>query len=187
MPVLGSVLPVSFVAKAEVAGWPVVRHARPPAAHDLHRPDAAEPDRRGDRSDRPARRRTATSWCSSPRGPPATATASCPSGARSSARPSAVAGRPSPRVQPVADFLHRRRTGFRSAARDRPEHRLVWRHGPRSRISSALARARRDRRGGELRRADPLRARSRTARRSPINASPPCAQACRYGATDRRH
>ena len=85
--VLGGLFqPLSFVAKAEVARWPVLGIARQAAAHDLHRPDAADAHRRRSRgggapggegrSGRPLRRRHHGQ----------TGTASSRSGARCSAR-----------------------------------------------------------------------------------------------------
>ena len=87
IPVIGSLRPLSFVAKSEVASWPVVGLAGAAAAHGLHRPRRAA--RRPPRSTRrwPTGSRAATSSCCSPKAPPATATACCRSARRSSARP----------------------------------------------------------------------------------------------------
>ena len=132
------------------------RHARQPPAHGLHRP------RRGGR--RPAsvaeeigRRvgRTARSSCSSPKARPATATASCRSGARCSARPSAAAGTTVDHRPAGGDHLCRH-PGHAGRPERPAAHRLVWRHGLR-RPFPPDHRAGRDRRGGALRRADPVR------------------------------
>ena len=156
-PTIGSVLPVSFVAKAEVAGWPVVGTLARLQRTDLHRPHPAPAGRRSGRGDRPARSTAATSWSFSPRGPPATATASCRSesallGAAASRRRRTRHHGPAGRRH-----LYPASAACRSAAADRPG--IAW-YGDMELVPhfGSLDARRRDRRGGRFRRADHLRA-----------------------------
>ncbi len=52
--VIGSLRPLSFVAKSEIASWPVIIRARGAPAHDLHRPAAPRCHRHGEHRDGPS-------------------------------------------------------------------------------------------------------------------------------------
>ena len=157
--VLGGLLkPLSFVAKLEVAGWPILG-----TLARLQRTIFIDRTRRTPHRRRRPRRSAgaspmARSSSSSPKARPATATASCPSGARCSAPPSAAAGDGGrSTVQPVAISYVRHRTASRSAASDRPV--IAW-YGDMDFVAHfrRIISRRGGRRGGALRRADPVRA-----------------------------
>ena len=51
---IGSITPIAYVSKSEIAKWPLVGTAAKIAAHGVRRPLAPPPDRRRHRRDRPA-------------------------------------------------------------------------------------------------------------------------------------
>ena len=130
--VLGSLRPLSFVAKSEIAGWPVVGDAGAAAAHGVHRPGAAQPTpptstprsaqrlaaRRPHRAVRRGHHRRRHPRC-------------CRSAPRWSARRgprSRASGPDRIRLQPLA-ITYPRRNGLPVVRGRAARHRLVRRHG----------------------------------------------------------